>query len=228
MLVHDYEMFNMEVDESIPSMFTRFTNIINALKSLGKSYTNGEMVRKILRSLPKGWQPKVTAIQEAKDLNTLELDELMGSLMTHEITMKSHDDHDKKKKGIAFKSSIKEEETSDEDDDDEEFAMMAKRFKRFFRKGGQRFNQRRDDFKKNSKEVPQKKEQIICYECKKPGHIKAECPKLRKFSKDKKKGKKAMIAAWGESESESSSDEERDSEVANLCFMANKEEEILD
>ena len=89
MLVHDYEMFSMEIDESIPSMFTRFTNIINALKSLGKSYTNGEMVRKIIRSLPKGWQPKVTAIQEAKDLNTLELDKLMGSLMTHEITMKS-------------------------------------------------------------------------------------------------------------------------------------------
>ena len=80
---------------------------------------------------------------------TLELDELMGSLMTHEITMKSHDDHDKKKKGIAFKSTIKEEESSDEDDD-EEFAMMAKRFKKFFCKGGQRFNQRRDEtFKKN-------------------------------------------------------------------------------
>ena len=99
MLVHDYEMFKMEVDESIPSMFTRFTNIINSLRSLRKSYTNGEMVRKILRSLPKGWQPKVTAIQEAKDLNILELDELMGSLMTHEITMKTHDDHDKKKEG---------------------------------------------------------------------------------------------------------------------------------
>ena len=37
-----------------------------------------------------------------------------------------------------------------------------------------------------------------------------------------------MIAAWGESKSESSSDEESDSEVANLCFMANKEEETLD
>ena len=62
MLMHDYKMFNMEIDESVPSMFTRFTNIINSLKSLEKSYTNGEMVRKIFRLLPKGWQPKVTAI----------------------------------------------------------------------------------------------------------------------------------------------------------------------
>ena len=87
----------------------------------------------------------------------------MGSLMTHEITIKSHDDYDKKKKGIAFKSSIKEEESSDEDDD-EELAMMARRFKKFFRKRGQRFNQRCEEpFKKSFKEDPQKKEAIICY-----------------------------------------------------------------
>ena len=39
------------------------------------------------------------------------------------------------------------------------------------------------------------------------------------FSKDKKKGKKAMIAAWGESERESSSDDKSDTKVANLCFI---------
>ena len=114
----------------------------------------------------------------------------MGSLMTHEITMKTHEDHDKKKKGIAFKSSIKEEESSDEDDD-EELAMMARRFKNFFQKGRQRFNKRcKDSFKNNFKDDSQKKEPIICYECKKPGHIKVDCPKLKNFSKDKKKGKK--------------------------------------
>ena len=227
MLVHDYEMFKMDVDESIPSMFTRFTNITNSLKSLGKEYTNGEMVRKILRCLPRNWQPKVTAIQEAKDLNTLELDQLMGSLMTHEITMKTHEDHDKKKKSIAFKSSTQENESSDEEYIDEEFAMMARKFKKFFRKGGRGFK-RQDNtnefFKRNSREEPSKKEPIICYECKKPGHIKVDCPKLKRYNKDKMKGKKAMVAAWGESESESSSDEESDTEVANLCFMAHEED----
>ena len=35
-----------------------------------------------------------------------------------------------------------------------------------------------------------------------------------------------MVAAWGESESESSSDDESDTEVANLCFMENEEDDI--
>ena len=90
MLVHKYELFKIEYDESITEMFTHFTDIINGLKSLGKSYTNSELVRKILRSLPRTWEAKVTAIQEAKDLNTLPLEELLGSLMTHELSMKQH------------------------------------------------------------------------------------------------------------------------------------------
>ena len=48
MLVHQYELFKMQLDESIKEMFTRFTDINNNLKSLSKSYTNEEMVRRIL------------------------------------------------------------------------------------------------------------------------------------------------------------------------------------
>ncbi|GAV82354.1 DUF4219 domain-containing protein/UBN2 domain-containing protein, partial [Cephalotus follicularis] len=72
-------------------MFTRFNTITNSLKNLGKSYSNQELVRKILRCLPKSWTPKVTAIKEAKDLSTLPLEQLLGSLMTHETTMKNHE-----------------------------------------------------------------------------------------------------------------------------------------
>ncbi|GAV65896.1 DUF4219 domain-containing protein/UBN2 domain-containing protein, partial [Cephalotus follicularis] len=75
----------------ISDMFTRFTTIINSLKNLGKSYSNQKLIRKILRCLPKIWTPKVTGIEEAKDLSTLPLEQLLGSLMTHETTMKNHE-----------------------------------------------------------------------------------------------------------------------------------------
>ena len=73
----------MDPNESISAMFTRFTDIINGLKCLGRNYTNAYLVQKVLRSLPDKWDPKVTAIQEAKDWNNLPLDELMDSLITH-------------------------------------------------------------------------------------------------------------------------------------------------
>ena len=48
MLVQKYEMFQMEQNESITSMFTRFIDITNYLKNLGRIYTNSDNVRKIL------------------------------------------------------------------------------------------------------------------------------------------------------------------------------------
>ncbi|GAV85898.1 UBN2 domain-containing protein, partial [Cephalotus follicularis] len=96
MLVHEYELFIMHDHECISDMFSRFTTIINSLKNLGKSYPNQEL---------------------AKDLSTLSLEQLLGSLMTHETTMKNHENVEvKKKKAIAFKVS-KENSESDEDGD---------------------------------------------------------------------------------------------------------------
>ncbi|GAV80502.1 UBN2 domain-containing protein [Cephalotus follicularis] len=111
-------------------MFSCFTTIINSLKNLGKSYPNQELVRKILRCLPKSWTPKVTTIEEANDLTTLPLEQLLGSLMTHKTIMKNHECVEtKKKKTIALRAS-KEENESDEDGD---MALITSQFKKFLK-----------------------------------------------------------------------------------------------
>jgi hypothetical protein len=59
----------------------------------------------------------VTAIQEAKDLKTLPLEELIGSLLSYEIELKAYEEEDEKKtirKSLALKSAIKDE-SSDSD-----------------------------------------------------------------------------------------------------------------
>ena len=88
LLVSKYEKFEMSSNESIGDMFHRFNVIVISLKSLGKKLTIAEQVQKILRSLPQMWEAKVMAIREAKDLETLQIDQLMGSLLTHEIERK--------------------------------------------------------------------------------------------------------------------------------------------
>ena len=62
-----------------------------------------------------------------------------------------------------------------------------------------------------------KTKEVTCYECKKPGHIKSECPKLKFKNKGAKDKRKAFKATWDNS-SESKLEEDQD-EVANLCFM---------
>ena len=95
----------MKNNETIADMITRFTDIVNGLETLGKTYKESEKVMKILRSLPSNWYTKVTTIQEAKDLT------LIGSLMTYEINLakKQQEGEDKKKKSITLKDTTKEE-----------------------------------------------------------------------------------------------------------------------
>ncbi|GAV59566.1 LOW QUALITY PROTEIN: zf-CCHC domain-containing protein/UBN2 domain-containing protein, partial [Cephalotus follicularis] len=169
------------------------------LQALDKTYSNSEMVRKILRCLPRSWMPKVTAIEEAKNLNVLPLEGLLGSLMTHEISMQKKDDEEekekKKKKIVALKLSLIKD--SEDDDDNEELALITRKFKKFL--------------------------EIICFECNKSGHYKSDCPRLKKKDLLKKK-KKAMIATWDDS-NESNSDEDSNEEVAQIALMALEEEE---
>ncbi|GAV74451.1 zf-CCHC domain-containing protein/UBN2 domain-containing protein, partial [Cephalotus follicularis] len=120
---------------------------------LGKNYSNQEFVRQILRCLTRSWTPKVTEIEEAKDLSTLPLEQLLGSLMTHETTMKNHENVEvKKKKTIALRASKGENK---------------KAFKKKF----------------PQEEESCKREEPTCYECKNPGHFKNECPNLKKKEK---------------------------------------------
>jgi len=91
-------------------------------------------VSKILRSLPARWRPKVIAIDKAKDLNTLIVEDLVSSLKDHEISLYEHEPA-KKSKSISLPSKGKsskalkvvesEEESLDGDFDEDPAEMMA-------------------------------------------------------------------------------------------------------
>jgi len=82
-IVHQYELFKMKDDENIEQMHSRFQTLVSGLQILKKSYVASDHVSKILRNLPVRWRPKVTAIEEAKDLNTLSVEDLVSSLKVH-------------------------------------------------------------------------------------------------------------------------------------------------
>ncbi|KAK2979444.1 hypothetical protein RJ640_015073 [Escallonia rubra] len=133
MLVQQYEAFKMKENKSINEMYSRFTLIINGLKLLGKTYPEKEIVRKVLRSLPKRWEAKVTAIQKAKDLNVLKLEELVGSLMTHEITMNIHDEENttSKKNNLTLKVEASHELIESINNSDPDMTFITRKFKKF-------------------------------------------------------------------------------------------------
>ncbi|GJW49353.1 retrovirus-related pol polyprotein from transposon TNT 1-94 [Tanacetum coccineum] len=141
-LVQQYEQFTISEEESIDNAFARFNTIITSLKALDESFSSKNYVRKFLRALHPKWRPKVTAIEESKNLTTLSLDELIGNLKVYKVIIKKDSEMVKGKKdqsrslALKTKKESSDEESSTSDSEDEEYTMAVRDFKKFFKRRG--------------------------------------------------------------------------------------------
>ena len=77
----------MKNNEGVQEYISRVLGVINQLRVYGDPLKDQTVVSKVLRSLPGRFDHIVAAIEEAKNLSTLTLDELNGSLQAHEFRL---------------------------------------------------------------------------------------------------------------------------------------------
>ena len=137
--------------------------IANTIKELGEKVDEIIIVQKILRSLPLIFDPKISSIEEIKDLDNLELDELHGILTTYEMRIEKDNEEKSSNKEESFKESkktkSKEHKSSDSLDselDEEEVNFVRK------------LNRASGKYKGK---IPFK-----CFNCAEVGHFFSKCP----------------------------------------------------
>ena len=86
-LTFKFESIRMSDDESFDEFYAKLNDIINSAYNLGEIYDQPKIVRNILRSLTENFRPKVTAITESKDVDSILVDELVGSLQSYELDL---------------------------------------------------------------------------------------------------------------------------------------------
>ena len=77
----------MSDNESFDEFYAKLNDIVNFAYNLGEIYDQPKIVRKILRSLTKDFKPKVAAITESKDVDSIPLNELVRSLQSYELDL---------------------------------------------------------------------------------------------------------------------------------------------
>ena len=87
-LTTHFENLRMHEDEALSNFYTKFYNIANESFALGEKIPETTLVRKIMKSRPNRFSSKVIAIEEAKDLDLMKFEDLMGSLCAFEMTLK--------------------------------------------------------------------------------------------------------------------------------------------
>ena len=121
-----FESIRMSNDECFDEFYAKLNNIVSFAYNLGEIYDQPKIVRKILRSLTKDFRPKVTAIIESKDVDSIPVDELVRSLQSYELDLPKTN----KSKSMALKSV---DDVDGNGFDDElsttEIAYLAKNFR---------------------------------------------------------------------------------------------------
>ena len=84
-LTSEYEHFKSTSSEGILEVFERYNKLINKVNLQGKFYTQKEINRKFLLTLPTHQEHRITAITESRDMNEVSLERLYGVLKTYEL-----------------------------------------------------------------------------------------------------------------------------------------------
>ncbi|GAV59237.1 LOW QUALITY PROTEIN: zf-CCHC domain-containing protein/UBN2 domain-containing protein, partial [Cephalotus follicularis] len=173
-----YELFKMQPNESIKNLYNRLLDITNALLGLGKVFGKDELVRKLLGCLNDEWEPKVTAIEESKDLKMdpptcfeynkpghIKVDcpqlNKKKALKAHLSDDDSSDDEvTKKVANLCFMASSDNEESDNEVDDSYTFGELQFAFDEFlieFKKKCSQYS----SLKKNMASIENEKDLLV-------------------------------------------------------------------
>ena len=99
-LTSKFESIRMSDDESFNEFYAKLNDIVNSTYNLSEIYDQPKIVRKILKSLTEDFRPKVNAINESKDVDSIPIDKLVGSFQSYELDLPKTS----KSKSMALKS----------------------------------------------------------------------------------------------------------------------------
>ena len=89
-------------------------------------------MRKVLRSLPKRFHAKITAIEESKDIDKIPLTELVGNLQTYELGL-TRIGKSSKSKSMALKAKSSDTNESSVDEDSKMKSYITRQFKKLIK-----------------------------------------------------------------------------------------------
>ncbi|XP_077232656.1 uncharacterized protein LOC143870019 [Tasmannia lanceolata] len=171
----------MKDSESVEDFFNRVISLVNQLRVNGEDIQDQRIVEKILRSLTPNFEYFVVAIEELKDLASLSIESLLGSLQSHELRMKQFDSSPLEQ---AFQTQVSFRGGSR--------GRGRERGRNSFRGRGRNGGERNQEYEKDEggsstrgRGRGRPLSQIQCYHCQKFGHTMKYCRK--KIAEESKK-----------------------------------------
>ena len=120
------------MSDDFDEFYAKLNDIVNSAYNLGEIFDQPKIVKNTLRSLIEDFRLKVTVITESRYMDSILVDELIGSLQSYELDLPKTN----KLKSMALKSV--DSNGFDNELSSTEIAYLAKNFKNFLRNNNRR------------------------------------------------------------------------------------------
>ncbi|KAI5330256.1 hypothetical protein L3X38_029654 [Prunus dulcis] len=96
-LRREFEYTRMKDSESFSVYAAKLFDLINQMKNYGEELPRERVVQKLLISLPRSYDSICSVIEHSKDLDTLEIQEVIASLKNFELRLDRHNENSTEK-----------------------------------------------------------------------------------------------------------------------------------
>lgn len=178
-LKSEFEAMTMKEDETIDDFHMKMNGIVTNIRALGEEMDESYTVKKLLRAVPSKFLQTTSTIEQFGDLNTMTMEEAVGSLKAHEERVKGKTESKESRLLLTEEEWAKREKTE-----------------------GKLLLTREEWLKRNNKEGSSTyrnkvgrvdKSNVKCYNCNIYGHFVAECRKPKKNRETRQEAHMAQV-----------------------------------
>lgn len=180
----EFESMNMKDSEQLDEFYMRLNGLVTNKRALGEEMKESYVVKKLLRAVPSRFLQIVSTLEQFRDLETLSVEEVVGSLKAHEERMKGSG------KGETNEGQLMLTEEEWQKHENSEGKLLLTR-EDWLKRSNRRNSDGTSSNVKNR--GGRDKSNLRCYNCSAYGHFAADCRKPRRAKEQKEEVNMARL-----------------------------------
>lgn len=182
-----FESMTMKDSDSLDDFYLKINGVVTNIRALGETVAESYVVKKILRAVPPKFLQITSTIEQFGNLETMTIEETIGSLMAHEERLKGQVENSGNQQLI-----LTEEEWLKKEKEDGKLLHTRDEWIKRSNRGGTEVYTQRPRGKDNNRGV-RDKSRVRCFNCQAYGHFAAECKKPKRDKETKEEVNIAQI-----------------------------------
>ena len=172
----EFEALCMRDTDQLDDFYMKVNGIVSNIRALGEEIAESYVVKKILRAAPPKFLQIASALEQFGNLNTMSVEEVIGSLKAHEERIRGPMNDEKQKgsvSGTGEQLMLTEEEWKKRESEEGKLLLTREEWLKKSSRGS-------DNSTGFKGRLVRDKSRVKCFSCGGYGHFAAECRKPRR------------------------------------------------